>query len=399
MKKIVIIVVIILLGSLLGFGAWFLARSIFFGQMSEKERKAAETQNELIEKIIESRRAQTEKNGTADPFGEDEVVRVLLLGFDRRVGEAAGHCDAIQFVTIDKKNQEVTITAVPRGTYAALPPGGKYLPSDYYLSKACEIGGLEYGVEQIEKILGQKADYLVILGFSEALGIFRSLGLPTTETLQWLRLRQSYAIGEPQRAHNHSTFIKQMMIKFVPKESSAMDKILQYIVYKTVRTDLSFSEARKIVDTLSAIDPAGHPERVHLAMKPSYAVQDIPYAEEYLSEYLDKMIKPVKDLLPGSDYVGLSEEEAQIKLLEIINEKKEDPEFILWAFENKLWLQIEDGEKRLALQYDFLERYLPLVSEKSERENIISDYVLEMEYYRENNWAQKGKELLQEIID
>jgi len=396
MKKIILIIFIIFI---LGLGAWFLVRGIFSYWAGAEERAAAKAADEAIEKIIESRRGEMEKNGTADPFGEDGVVHILLLGLDRRTGEVDGHCDAIQLVTIDSKKQEVEITAVPRGTYSPLPPGEKHLPADYYVSKACEVGGLDYGIGQIEKILGVKADHLVVVGFSEALGIFRDLGLPTTETLEWLRHRQGYAIGEPQRAHNHSTFIKQMMIKYIPKENSVMAKALQYIIYKTVQTDLSFAEARKIIEALSAMDFSKNSERIRLLMKPAYVVQDIPYAEEYLGEYLDKMIKPIKNLLPGGDYSGLSEEEAQTKLLEIINEKKNDPEFISWAFENNLWLQIEDKEKRLAVQYDILSVYAPSLSEKTERESILADYILEMENYGETAWAQKGRGLLEEELN
>lgn len=399
MKKVIIVILSILVILMLGFGVWFWMWGSSHDQFSVKEGETTDVQRETIENLLQVRRSEIEKNEKEDPFGEDGLVRILFLGIDKRVGEMTGHCDAIQMITIDKKNQKVTITAVPRGTYSPLPKGGKYLPSDYYVSNACAIGGLEYGIEQIEKILGEKADYLVILGFSEALGIFRYLGLPTTETLQWLRHRQGYAIGEPQRAHNHSTFIKQMMIKYIPEKSSMTDRLLQYILYKMVKTDLSFAKARAIVDILSAMDLADKPSRIHLAMKPAYMVQDIPYAEEYLSEYLDKMIKPIKDLLPGSDYAGLSKEEAQEKLLKIIDEKKEDPEFISWAFENKIWLQIEDKEKRLATQYDFLKKYLILIPEAAEREKIIVDYILEMEYYGENEWIEKSKMLLEKSVE
>ncbi len=395
MKKVIIIIFAILF---LGLGIFFAARGVSSYRAGEEERKAEKAANEAVEKIIESRRGETEESGATDPFGEDEIARVLVIGLDRRVGQVDGHCDAIQLITIDQKKQEVTITAVPRGTYSPLPPGGKHLPSDYYVSKACEVGGLEYGLGQIEKILGVKADYLVVLGFSEALGIFRNLNLPTEETLAWLRQRQGYAIGEPQRAHNHSTFIKQMMLKFIPKKSSVMDTALQYILYKTVKTDLSFAEVQALTDALSAMDFTSHPERIHLMMRPAYTVQDIPYAEEYLGEYLDKMINPVKDLLSKDDYSGVTEGAAQEKLLEIIDEKKNDSEFVAWAFENNLWFQIEDDEKRLATQYEFLTRHLSSLSEKDQRERVIADYILEMEYYGEEEWARKGKELLAEEV-
>ncbi len=395
MKKVVIIISVILF---LGLGIFFAAQGVSSYRAGEEERKAAKAASDAVEKILESRRGETEESGAVDPFGKDEMARVLVVGLDRRVGEVDGHCDAIQLITVDRKKQEVTITAVPRGTYSPLPPGGKYLSSDYYVSKACAIGGLEYGIGQIEKILGAKADYLVVLGFSEALGIFRNLNLPTEETLEWLRQRQGYAVGEPQRAHNHSTFIKQMMIKFIPKKSSVMDMALQYILYKTVKTDLSFAEVQALTDAFYAMDFTNHPERIYLAMRPAYIVQDIPYAEEYLGEYLDKMINPVKNLLSKDDYSGVTEGAAEIKLLEIIDEKKNDSEFVSWAFENNLWLQIEDDEKRLATQYDFITRYLSSLLEKDQRESVITDYILEMEYYGEEEWALKGKDLLAKEI-
>lgn len=396
MKKAIVIILIIVA---VGLAVWFLAQNFFSYSPGDAVLAGEKSENEKIELLLDSRRAGRDKNIKTDPFGDDGAVNILLLGVDKRTGQTKGHCDAIQFITVDKERQKVSITAVPRGTYSPLPPGGKYLPTDYYISKACEIGGLDYGVGQIEKIIGGKADYLVIVGFSEALGIFRNLDLPTTETLQWLRHRQGYAIGEPQRAHNHSTFIKQMMIKFIQEKSSMVDKALQYIIYKTVQTDLSFSESRIILDELSAMDFSDNSERIVLSMKPAYAVYDVPYAEEYLGEYLGKMINPVKGLLPKDDYSGATEEEIQAKLLQIIEEKKEDPDFISWAFENKLWFQIEDEDKRMEAQYDFLAGYAASLTEKSERENIISDYILEMEYYEEIDWAERGRELLKEEIE
>ncbi len=391
MKKIFLIILAIFF---FGLGAWFAVHGLSSYQAQSAEREKTEFLNKEIEQVLDSRRGEVGKGDSADPFGEDGVVRALFIGLDRRTGDIKGHCDAIQMITIDKNKQSVTITAVPRGTYSPLPLGEKHLPSDYYVSKACEVGGLEYGIGQIEKILGQKADYLVVLGFSEALGIFRNLGLPTTETLEWLRHRQGYAIGEPQRAHNHSTFIKQMMIKYVPEKDSIVNQALQYIIYKIVQTDLTFPETRAIVDALSAIDLKNGSERISLLMRPAYVVQDIPYAEEYLGEYLDKMINPIKDRLPENSYVGLSEEEAQARLLEVIDEKKNDQEFISWAFLNNLWLQVEDEDARLGAQYDIISKYVSSLSEKSERENILADYILEMENYGEASWAEKGKDLL-----
>lgn len=391
MKRIVIIFFILIFSALT---AWSLYRAIIWYRAGAAERAAAKARNDAIERVLNSRRAEASPADATDPFGEDGLVRVLLIGLDKRTGQTAGHCDAIQLITVDRNNQIVTITAVPRGTYSPLPPGTGSTSSDYYVSNACGLGGLDYGVKQIEKILGVKADYLVVVGFSQTLGILRNLNLPTTETLQWLRHRQGYAIGEPQRAHNHSTFIKQMMVRFIPAEITKMDTALGYIIYKIVQTDMSFAEGEEILKALSAMDIVNRPERIQLAMRPAYSVQDIPYAPEHLGEYLDSMINPIKNLLSKDDYSGTNEEVVQNKLLEIINEKKDNSEFVVWAFENDLWLQIEDEQNRLFIQYDLLTRYVRQLTEKSAREDIIADYILEMEHRGEESWAEKGRMLL-----
>jgi hypothetical protein len=355
------------------------------------EQKA---QNWVIDNLLDSRRAAMDAASDSDLFGQDGIVKILLLGVDKRVGQTSGHCDAIQLITVDQKKQEVTITAVPRGTYSPLPPGMGATSSDYYVSNACGLGGLEYGIKQIEKILGQKEDYLVVVGFSETLGILRSLKLPTTDTLRWLRHRQGYAIGEPQRAHNHSTFLKQLLLQFVPKKNSPLDKAWQYIIYKMVKTDLTFAETQKLVDVLSVMNLPNQPERIKLLMRPAYNVQDIPYSSEHLGEYLDKMLNPIKNLLNKKDYSGTDEKVVEADLLKAIGEKINDPEFVSWAFDNGLWLQINDDKKRLAVQYDLLEKFSSLIATSSEREAVIGDYILEMDSYGEGFWADKGKKLL-----
>jgi len=389
-KKIIIILGIIIAGlcffiSIKGF-LWY--------QTMTKERALLKANNQAIEEIINSRRIENSEEKIIDPFGEDKMVQILFIGLDTRVGQKNGHCDAIQLISIDNNTETITITAVPRGTYSPLPPGTGILPSDYYVSNACGLGGLEYGIQQIEKILGIKADYLVVVNFSETLGIFRILGLPTTETLQWLRNRHGYTIGEPQRAHNHSTFIKQMMIKFVPIKKTKLETALQYIVYKIIKTDLSFQESQKIIDAVSAMDVANYPEKIQLTMRPLYPVQEIPYDSEHIGEYLDQTLGPIKYLLAKDDYSEISGETVQEKLLSIIEENKNNPEFLSWAYKNNLWLQIEDGNKRLSVQYDLLINYLPSLPTKQERESLIADYILEMENRDEPLWQEKARKLL-----
>lgn len=403
MKKKILRIILILI--IFGSGSWLAAQGVFYYRTSQAERaaikaeqEARRAQNEAINNVIDARRAEGDGNEKSDLFGADDQVKILFIGLDKRAGKTEGHCDAIQLITVDRKKSTVTITAVPRGTYSPLPPGKGATSSDYYVSNACGLGGLDYGIKQINKILGQKEDYLVVVGFSEVLGILRNLKMPTTETLQWLRHRQGYAIGEPQRAHNHSTFIKQMIIKFLAEKNSRLDKALQYIVYKMVKTDLSFAQTQALANALADMDLAKKPERIQLAMRPAYVVQDIPYDSEKIGEYLDKMLGPIKNRLSKDDYSGTPEKTIEEKLLKMIGEKQDDKEFMVWAYDNNLWLQIEDNRSRLIVQYNVLEKYLAQVATSTIREASIADYILEMENYGEAAWVEKGKELLKEEL-
>ena len=334
-KNIIILSIIILI---LCFAVWQY-------QIRSSRKKLTRERDQVIEAIIDAHRPDTSSDLTADPFADDGIVKILLIGLDARIGEENGHCDAIQLITIDKNNTgNINITAVPRGTYSPLPIGKGTTSSDYYVSNACGFGGLEYGIKQIEKILDTKADYLVVVGFSQTMGILRNLDLPTTETLQWLRNRHGYTIGEPQRAHNHSTFIKEMMIKFIPTKKTVIDTPLQYILYKIVKTDLSFSQVENIIDIISDMDIANHPEKIKLSMRPFYPIADIVYDPDTIKQHLDETLGSIKQWLSKDDYSNMTKEDIQEKILKEIEENKTDPEFLSWAYKNSLWLQIEDNE-------------------------------------------------------
>jgi hypothetical protein len=377
------------------------AAGLYFWSQSREvppEEKIIEEQKIDIENILNERaKSQLNNSTSSDPFGTDGMVRILVIGLDSRVGQTAGHCDAIQLLEIDKKKQTVQITAVPRGTYVPLTDK-KRPPSDYYVSNSCAIEGLQYGIDQMEKILGKKADYLVMIGFSEAEGIIRQLKLPTTDTLRWLRHRQGYAIGEPQRARNHSTFIKQMMIRFIPQKDSKLDASWEYVIYKMTKTDLSFDQSRAVISALINMNLSKSPEKISLAMRPSYEVADIPYDEKNVSEYLKKMINPIKDRLSPADYSEMSKATIESNILKMLDEKKDDPDFLAWAYDNRVWLQFDEESRRLGLQYDLTMRYALSLTDKNKKITVIEDYVLEMEYSGLAEWSSKGKARLEEVL-
>ncbi len=363
-----------------------------------EERREKERQEQEVTQFIQTRLDAANQENDADPFGDDNIVHVLLIGLDKRVGQTSAHCDAIQLFEINKETNTVNITAVPRGTYSPLPPGKGTTSSDYYVSNACGLGGIEYGIKQIESILGQQADYLVFVGFSEALGVFRTLKLPTVETLEWLRHRQGYAIGEPQRAHNHSTFLKKMLVDYLPAQDSAIDTPLQYLIYNIIETDLSFSQTQQIIDALIAMELSTKPERITLAMKPFYAVQDIAYDPTTLDEYRHRMFDPISSRLSKKDFTQLTTEEIQAQIVASIEEKKNDAEFMAWAWENDVWHQIQDEAIREEIHYTLFTTYLSTLSDVTAKQQAIADYILETDYLGLTQWSDKGKALLSELL-
>jgi anionic cell wall polymer biosynthesis LytR-Cps2A-Psr (LCP) family protein len=391
MKKILIIIAIVLI--LAGVGSFFVWQKVssYFALSSEAE--ANKEQEQQIQTMIDDRRKQASESDNTDPFGEDGIVKILFIGLDNRIGETNGHCDAIQLIEINKLKQTVTVTAVPRGTYSPLPGTG-HLATDYYVSKSCEVGGIEYGVKQIEKILAQKADYLVFMGFSQAMGIFRELDLPAEETMQWLRMRQGYAIGEPQRAKNHSTFIKQMMIKYAPQLKSKVNLPLGYMIFKLLRTDLTLNQALILAEEINKLDLPNHTERIQLLMRPAYDVKDISYDPEKINEHIDSLLNPIAKAIPEGAYTGETLEQSQQKVLDNINNGLEDSEFVRWAFSNYVWLQIDDEAVRETKHYEILQKYVALLTDNNEKKLAITDYIIEMEDLGKADWALKGKELL-----
>lgn len=336
-------------------------------------------QNE-IQSLIDQRIDQQTDESNLDLFGDDDLVSILLLGLDARAGSDVAHCDVIQLIELDRKNEVIRITAIPRGTFALLPGAG-HVPSDYYVSNACAIGGLEYGITQIEQILGKQSDYVVMVGFSKALGIFRLLQLPTTETLQWLRARHAYAIGEPQRAHNHSTFLKQLLTQDTISQFTA----LEYILYKLIDTDLTFSQAQELVREVIAMELSTYPERVELSMKPEYVVQEVTYDPELLTTFLESPFNPPD---------GASKEEIQQEIIAIITTNLHDPILVERMFEQQLWWQLDDASAREAMHFTLLETYLSQKKEEEERQALLADYIIEMEALGETTWAERGRALL-----
>jgi anionic cell wall polymer biosynthesis LytR-Cps2A-Psr (LCP) family protein len=331
-------------------------------------------------------------------FGSDTQVNVLALGLDSRKEGLERHCDSIHLVTFDLSDWSILITSVPRGTFSLLPPGREYKSTDYYLANACSFGGLDYGVEQIEKVLGVKADYVVTVGFSQALGIFRALGLPTTETLQWLRHRQSYAIGDPQRSHNQAVFLKDTALRVLANDGLAVPFL--HLLYSFTDSDLDFQTVKALYNAYRAADLGDRPDDIKITMKPSFAVADYHFDPDQADVQVDALVNRLRGRLSDEDLSLKTANELQAELEAYLTEAVEDADATPHLFAEQLWRQLDDDSLREELQYKITAAYAQQIqqSDPEVAVQIVTDYILEKQYYGLTDWEQLGKKFLGQLL-
>ncbi len=350
----------------------------------------------VVDGILSAREAQINESGEV-PFGSKDEINILALGIDSRKEGNEAHCDSIHMVTLHLKDWSITITSVPRGTYSPLPPGGNYKEYEYYLANACAYGGMDYGIKQIERVVGVKADYVVHVGFSQALGIFRALQLPTTDTLEWLRNRRTYQVGDPQRQHNQAVFMKDMTIKIMKDPIPAP---FLYLLYRFVDTDMDYKSVKALYDAYYASGLAERPEAITLAMKPPHPVTDIHYDPNDVDAKVADIVDFLKDKVSREDLSLRSADEIQAILVEYLRSALASDDTIIHVYDEQMWRQVEDEDIREELQFRFLDKYVREIKEKEPDKAIqeVTDYILEKQYFEQTDWEEKGKRFLEALV-
>jgi len=294
----------------------------------------------------------------------------------------------------------MTIISVHRGTTSTLPyiAGHTYLPTDYYLANACYFGGLDYGVQQIEKVAGVKADYVATVGFSEAIGIFRSLNLPTTDTLEFLRHRRSYQIGDPQRSANQGTFMKDVLLKLT--NGDKLPTPFLYLMYQFVRTDMDFGTVKALYDAYYAADIGHRPADVALVMKPEFAVKEMHFDATNSESQVGALIDFLKGKVSSDDLSLRSIDDVQTELVAYLRAGLSNDEVVANVYSAQMWQQVEDEDIREELEFRYLDKYVLQIVDQDPQaaEQTITDYILVKDYYGLTAWKDKGARLLDSFL-
>jgi anionic cell wall polymer biosynthesis LytR-Cps2A-Psr (LCP) family protein len=292
-------------------------------------------------------------------------INVLILGLDGRRGQHDRRADAIHLMTLLPYQGKIRITSIPRGTMSEKIMDGKEIIANTY-----SLEGREGTIKAVQDYLEVHVDYYIIVGFSEAEALFEKLGYNGEKTLQVLRSRKAYGMGDPQRSHNQAFFIASEIMRNYPlfKEYPTLGRALLFVSHEIVETNMPF----EVMVQVSDLYLANGLNDITLLMQPSNymsSLKDIKLTPETIDSVLNEqkrnMEKNEEAQKDMEEMKEKQEEEAPMSqyLSGIITYNKrflgkEDRKVISRTsmhYEQKLWYQVKD--KRLAekLHFQFME--------------------------------------------
>lgn len=323
---------------------------------------------------------------------DTKIYNILLLGLDGRRGDSNARCDAIHIFSFSPSSDQLVITSIPRGTAINLP---NVSTQSAYLSNNCHINGIEDTISKIEKITNLKIDAYTTVGFSQVLGILRTLDIPTTQTLQFLRNRR-YAIGDNQRSHNQAIFLKDMLLSYFDY-FYRLPKNFRHTVYRLTDTNLDYNTADYLIEEFAKQKSYLDSDKIILVTKPErnkYVKESHYNFSENTDENQQSDAEFIAYQKQIETYLNNIAVQASLKL--IVN-KSSAYNLLKIPFKQKLWLQIEDEEIRDNIQFKLLKLYLESTSEKQEQQTVLEDYFEELELFDKKIYLEKIPELEQII--
>ncbi len=182
---------------------------------------------------------------------EGERTNVLILGVDARPGDDHPRSDTMLLATIDPELKKVAIVSIPRDTKVKLKNG-----QVDKITAANSLGGPEYAVAAVEKLMDTNIDYYVEMDFngfkdivdalsgvninvpqrmkklSEGINLYSGQQkLNGTQALAYVRFRD-YPMGDIQRTAAQQEFLRALTAEILkpgtitklPKLATTIDK-------------------------------------------------------------------------------------------------------------------------------------------------------------------------------
>lgn len=291
------------------------------------------------------------------PAPTGRVVNVMITGVDSRLGDPMGHADANHVLRFFLDSGVVEIISIPRDT-----PSDAGFDDTTGLNKLTNVRanrGRNTYLKAVREIAGiSSIDYYVEFGFSQAIGLLEMLGYKdnATSTLRVLRSRQAYSAGDFQRVYNQGQFIRQALRKNVDKTEGLFGSLALRAALMLVETNMSYDNARSLLDTLQANGFTGNESQTWVRLKPAMIAKFKVYEFDTanVSAINNQISSKIHKL--GLDSVKITSETYEAKLSNLITKAALDSakspgnviRLLKRPYDQRAWLQVTDKGRREA---------------------------------------------------
>jgi LCP family protein required for cell wall assembly len=117
---------------------------------------------------------------TSEPWEGTDRVTILLMGIDRRPGEAfISRTDTMMLVSLDPVTESASILSIPRDLYVLIPGHGRDRINTAFVYGSAgnnPVGGAALAMQTVEYNLGVPIDHYVMVDFSAVINGIDALG-------------------------------------------------------------------------------------------------------------------------------------------------------------------------------------------------------------------------------
>jgi len=317
-------------------------------------------------------------------YGNTKRINIAIIGVDGRFGARSGHSDANHILSIMPEIGKVEIISIPRDTHVDCgydDSTGLNKLTVFYMAR-----GKRAYLDTIARIAHlNSVPYYVEFGFSQAMGILRWLGFNSSKTLQVLRTRKSFAVGDYQRVYNQAQFLRQAMVRNFGLLNGPMRPVVLRGLLALVKTNLTYDKAVEITDALAATDFASSPDNIAVKIRPSlkvnFKVFDFKNEEsiESLRDQLnlDAIAKKDTTAFAPADFQKYMENKIAGIIARAAQDTAKSPTAVISRLKNiydqKVWLQVADSDK--SLLYSRQISHMLIVSYLKKKDSIMANSV------------------------
>lgn len=289
-------------------------------------------------------------------------INIAITGVDSRLNSRYKHADANHVISFLIDSGKIEITAIPRDT----PVNFIELDSN---QRKLNILRAKYGRVEYHKELARIAEldkihYWVELGFSQAIGIIDWLGYKNpNSTLQVLRARKNYKLGDFQRIYNQANFIKKAISKSYSNYNGIFGDLILEGILSIFDSNLSSEKINNLLNTLKLNNFSGETDidiRIMPKNRNKYFDYDFNNEKELLSLQLEMenfYSKKYKSDQDSSSFYDKLESKLYFMLNQAILDSAKNPTLVInklsTLFKQKAWFQIKDLKTRLDIRNTF----------------------------------------------